>query len=175
MTVRHMHFFSNNSENRQRGCRANHLVTRSLRRRHRGFSLIESVVVVGIIALAATGVLGALRASQGRTQLAEGQASVLRAFELARSRAVTGLGSDDHGVHVAGDTLTIFEGETYTGGGQEIRLPAMVTTDQASTTIVYRRLSAGASSGATIEISHAGGATSSVVVTQEGAIIPSSL
>ena len=139
----------------------------------RGFSLIESMVVTSIIALTAMGVMGSLRGSHSHAQLNEGQASVIRAFELARSRAASGSGSEDHGVHIEDDTLTIFEGPGYVAGmGEVIMLPASVTTDQASTTIVFKRLSAQASGNADVEVSHTSGETSNVTVTEDGAIIP---
>ncbi|MDP3963060.1 MAG: type II secretion system protein [bacterium] len=138
----------------------------------RGFSLIESLVVTSIVAIAAVGVLGSMRSTQSHMRLEEGQASVIRAFELARSRAATGAGSDDHGVYVDGDTLTVFEGPTYTGDGEVIMLPASVTTDQVGTTIVFERLSAHASGSADIEVSDTSGEKAEVQVTADGAIIP---
>jgi len=141
----------------------------------KGFSLIESVVVTSIIAITAVGAFTAFFASRSRTALQEGQASMLHAFELARSRAATGYGTQDHGVHIAGDLVTLFEGDAYDGSGENTQLPFAVTTDQASATIVFKRLSAFTSASGTIVLSHTNGVTSSIAVTKEGAIIPSSL
>lgn len=138
----------------------------------RGFSLIESVVVTAIVAITAVGAFSVLYTSRSRAALQEGQASVLHAFELARSRAATGYGSADHGVHIASDSVTLFEGAAYNGSGEQTQLPFAITTNQASTTIIFKRLSALVSASGTILLSHTGGATSSIVVTKEGAIIP---
>ena len=131
-------------------------------------------MITALIAITATGAASVLLSSRSRAALSDGQASILHVFELARSRAATGYGLEDHGVHIESGSVTLFEGVSYNGSGEQLQLPLAVTTDQASTTIIFKRLSARASASATITLSHMNGATSSIAVTKEGAILPGS-
>ena len=138
----------------------------------KGFSLIETVMVVAVIGIVAYASLGSLRQARNRTLLGNAQATILHAFEGARSRAVTGVGTGDHGVHLEPDRIVAFEGSAYTGAGFETLLPLSIATDQVSSTIVFHRLSARSSASTTVVITSNAGSTSTVSVTYDGVIIP---
>lgn len=138
----------------------------------RGFTFIELMVIVSIMGLLALGALGAFRGARSRAVLADAQASIMHAFEVARNRAATGVGTAPHGVHVEPDRIVSFEGAAYAGEGKELRLPFSVSTDQASTTVVFARLSAQPNASTTITLLHNTGATSTVKITQYGVILP---
>jgi len=141
-------------------------------RKNNGFSLIETVIVVAILSIVAYASLGSLGSARDRSSLQDAQASILHAFEAARSRAVTGIGMGDHGVHLEANRIVAFEGSAYTGAGNETLLPLFTSTNQVSSTIIFRRLSAHASASTTVTITSPRGSTSTIAVTYDGAIIP---
>ncbi|MDO8558299.1 MAG: type II secretion system protein [bacterium] len=140
----------------------------------RGFSLIETLVVVGILSIIAVFALGSLRGVRSRAALSDGQILIVRALEEARNRAVTGAGTSDHGVHIEPGKIETFEGSVYIpGSGVESFLPPGVSTDQANAIVIFKRLVGQSSANPTIMLSNVSGATSTVAVTLDGAIIPS--
>jgi len=135
------------------------------------FSLIESLVVLSIFSIIAVMAVGTFRGERNGAEIQDATASVRNAFERARNEAATGKGNEKHGVHVEADRVVIFEGTSYVPGvGKEVLLPAAVSTDQASTTIVFNRISATPDASVTVIISHISGATSTVTVTNDGII-----
>ncbi|GAG31606.1 unnamed protein product, partial [marine sediment metagenome] len=71
-----------------------------------GFSLIEIIVVIGIFAVIATIASLNLSEKKKRTILEQAQATVVQAFEEARSKAATGFGEEKHGIHVEQTKIT---------------------------------------------------------------------
>lgn len=135
------------------------------------FSIIESLIVLGIFSSIALMALGTFRGERNDAEIKDATASVRNAFERARNEAATGKGYDNHGVHVEEQRVVLFEGSTYVPGvGKEILLPLSVSTDQASTTIVFDRIRATPSASTTITIHHISGATSTVTVSNDGTI-----
>lgn len=136
-----------------------------------GISLIESLVVLSIFSIVAVVSLGMFRGERNDAEIQDAAASMRNAFERARSGAATGRGSTDHGVHIREDKVVTFEGDVYVEGeGREMPFPASVSTDQASTTIIFDRISAASSASTTITLTHTSGATSTVTVTNDGII-----
>lgn len=137
-----------------------------------GVTLIETVVVMGILVLVAIASLGSMRNVRSKAALDDGQALLVRALEKARSRAATGFGTTNHGVYIEPDRIVEFEGSAYVpGSGTESLLPGAVSI-QTSTTVIFTRLTAEASVSATLTLANTSGATSTVIVTGDGAIQP---
>ncbi len=142
--------------------------------KQKGFSLVETLIVVGLLSIIAVSALGAVRGVRARAALNDGQTLIVRALEEARNRAVTGAGTSDHGVHIEPGKIETFEGSVYVpGSGVESYLPAGVVTDQASAIVIFKRLVGQSSANVTIMLSNISGATSTVAVTTDGAIVPS--
>ncbi len=75
----------------------------------KGFSLIEVLVVIAIISIIATVVILNFGQTRNQALLEDGQASIISALELARSRAASGVGEARHGVRIEADRIIIFE------------------------------------------------------------------
>lgn len=137
-----------------------------------GFSLIEMVTVIGIFGIVAVAGLGSFKVVKNRIVLDEAQANLLFALEEARNRAATGFGQSKHGIHIVGNRIVIFEGDEYVEGeGEETILPPTVSTNQASTTIIFNRISASTNASTTIIINHTSGNKKIITITQDGRII----
>lgn len=136
-----------------------------------GFTFIEFLLVISIMAITAAAALTMFRDTNKRALTQDAQASVLYALERARSRAVNGFGETDHGVYVKTNSVVAFEGDTYVPGeGREIPLPFPVSTDHSGTAIVFSRLSGQSTASTTITVSHPSGIEYPVNVTHEGTI-----
>ena len=139
-----------------------------------GFSLIEILVVISIFAIIATVASTNLNGKKQKIILEQAQASVVQAFEEARSKAATGFGEEKHGVHVEQTKVIVFEGDSYVPGtGNEIALPSSVLTDQTDMTIIFTRISAepDTDKDEPIIITHTNGETKTIILTEDGKII----
>ena len=137
-----------------------------------GFSLIEIMVVIGIFAVIATIASLNLSEKKKRTILEQAQATVVQAFEEARSKAATGFGEENHGIYVEQTKITVFEGDSYAAGiGNEMPLPSSVLTDQTNMTVIFERISAEPDTDGTIVITHTNGETKTIILTEDGKII----
>ena len=115
-------------------------------------------MVIAIIGIGLTVFL--LNFGQARNQalLEDGQASIINALEIARSRAASGVGDTKHGIRINPDSIITFEGDTYSGGGETIELPPNLSTDKNAFDIIFDRISAKPSNvPTTIEITHSSG------------------
>lgn len=137
-----------------------------------GFSLLESLIVMGIMGMIAVGAVGMLATSKGQGAVYESHAIVLHALERARSNAVAGIGTQNHGAFVQEESIVRFEGSAYAGTGEEISLIPATTTNHAGTEILFERLSGKTNGNFEIIITNKLGNSRSLHVTQEGAIIP---
>ncbi|MFC1595172.1 type II secretion system protein [Patescibacteria group bacterium] len=139
----------------------------------RGFSLLESIAVIGIIALIATIIMTTSRDSRNKAMLRDAHANAIQTIEKARSRAITGYGTDDHGVYIELNKITLFEGATFPGSGKETKIPPFIdmTTDSNPVTeIVFTRLVGTASDMTTITLTHSSGISSEIKITINGTI-----
>lgn len=132
-----------------------------------GVTLIELLVVIGIVGLLALPALAALRHMQAETALNDAQTTVVEALEKSREKAATGAGGD-FGVFLQANDLTLFEGSTFSGTGQEVSLPPSVSIAPASTEVVFKRLKGTASAGVTLILSHDSGRSEEITVTHDG-------
>ena len=142
--------------------------------RTKGFSLIETLAVVSITGFLALGVIFTIRQSQAASALTDAQTVIVRSLEKAQNRALTGIGTQSHGVYIEEKNVTIFEGSAYVAGtGETFLLPALTSTDQTGKTIIFKRLAGTADMGAVIIVSqNLSGSTKKIIVTTAGEITP---
>ncbi len=105
----------------------------------KGFTLTEVIIVLAIFSLMAGAAALSLNGARNRVILDEAQATLISAFEKARSRAVTGVGTSSHGVYLEEDRIVFFEGSQYSGQGEVI--PFSVFIDASNSTVIFNRLS----------------------------------
>jgi prepilin-type N-terminal cleavage/methylation domain-containing protein len=75
-------------------------------KKQNGFTLIESIIVLSIVGILAGASMIGFRSSHNSANLKEAQASILNALEIARNRAVTGVGNGNHIVDIEGNIIS---------------------------------------------------------------------
>jgi prepilin-type N-terminal cleavage/methylation domain-containing protein len=139
----------------------------------KGFTLTELLIAFTILSLLIASSFGLYKKLKTRSEMNEAKMAVTRLLEMARNKAVTGVGTGDHGVHITSNAIVAFEGPGYVeGDGDETSLPVSVLTDHSSTTIIFSRLTAQPSTSTDINLEHSTGATTSVSVSESGVIMP---
>lgn len=131
-------------------------------------------MVIAIIALMASAFLGSYGSGRKRAELRDGHLVVIRTLESARSRALSGFGTGNHGVHIYTDRVApVEEIAGVPTEGIAYHLPPNVTTD-TDATIMFLRISGKPNPEATttIQISHSTGLTATATVSANGAILP---
>ncbi len=136
---------------------------------NKGFSLIEIIVVIGVVAVViGFGVVTDLSAFRRDTFQTE-EAKIVSILQKARSRAMSNIYDTNHGVCYIAPNYVIFKGNTCTTGDS---IPA--NTDISSNggtlfpAIVFNRLS-GTTTGATIHITD-GIKSDDIMINNEGTI-----
>ena len=79
----------------------------------RGFTFIELLVVIGMIAVLASGALIAYRAASGGIELKTNAFKIVDVLNLARQRTIASLGSSEYGVHFEASQFVLFKGADY--------------------------------------------------------------
>lgn len=92
----------------------------------RGFTIIEVVVVVGIMGLLVGLGLWSLLPLRGRSDVKTTTSQVIVVMQLARNRAISSLDDQSYGVHFESDRFVLFTGTTYDSGAgsNEVHLMA---------------------------------------------------
>lgn len=133
--------------------------------------MLEILVVMGIVSMLFAGSLATFHAMKSRGALTDARSTVVRMLEEARTRAMTGFGTGNHGVYVKESSIIIFEGSGYLeGAGTEISFSGGITTDQTGAEIVFSRLTGFPSAVMTVILSSTEGEQKSVTVTDDGAV-----
>lgn len=83
---------------------------------NRGMTLIEVVVVLGIISVLAAVVLSGLLALRTESNVSSTTDQVISALQLARSRALASVNEESYGVHLEADRYVLFTGTAYDSG-----------------------------------------------------------
>lgn len=136
-----------------------HKVT-TLSRFKKGFTLLEIVIVVAIMGILALISVTGLQSFAYRSGHISASRTVLGALEEAQARTLASQDDTVFGVHFETDSVTIFQGSTYTAGNihNEIRiLPARtsistVTLFGGGSNVLFNRLNGTTSHTGTIQV-----------------------
>src|SRR3989344_3437250 len=79
----------------------------------RGFTFIELLVVIGMIAVLASGALIAYRAASGGIEPKTNAFKIVDVLNLARQRTIASLGASNYGVHFETNQFVLFKGTVY--------------------------------------------------------------
>jgi len=81
----------------------------------KGFTLMEVVIVIGIIGIFSTVALVSFNASRNVRDLTTSSQNTLSILRLAQSRTLAGENDSAWGVRLASNQITLFEGDTFAG------------------------------------------------------------
>ncbi len=79
----------------------------------KGFTIIELLIVIGIIIIAAAAALPIYSNLQVSSQLNETNAQIAQTIKNAREKSVAGLNNSRHGVKFNPSSYTLFQGDSY--------------------------------------------------------------
>jgi prepilin-type N-terminal cleavage/methylation domain-containing protein len=79
----------------------------------KGFTLIELVIVVGILGILLVSAFAVIQLFTGQVNLDTTSQQVLSSLQLARNRTLSSTGEMQHGVHFETSKYVLFEGDTY--------------------------------------------------------------
>ncbi|PJE74492.1 MAG: hypothetical protein COV01_00440 [Candidatus Taylorbacteria bacterium CG10_big_fil_rev_8_21_14_0_10_41_48] len=126
-----------------------------LRRRTFGFTLVETLVVVGIISIISAISLTSL-ASLSRNEALSANASALAArLRDARARTLASVGGMQYGVYIATTSITFFTGSSYdpsTSTNDVFALSRYVNASSSIQSVVFERVTGNSSASGTIEM-----------------------
>ena len=138
----------------------------------RGFTLIEALIVIGILAILGSIGLGALTRFRGGSQMDSAVRSVLGTLRLAQSKTLASEGDAAYGVHFESDRMVLYQGPTYAAGAgtNEITLIqapvqiSVISLTGGATEALFGRLTGASSVSGTVTLS---GGTRSRTITLE--------
>ena len=137
-----------------------------------GFSIVEFIIVISIGAFIFLSSVTGWRTTKQKIEFKDAQANLINSLEIAKNRAATGFGTGDHGIYLETNKIISFEGSSYSGSGDEITLPNSMSLEPESTAIIFSRLNAETGADTTITLSNMSGDSFSVIITEEGFIMP---
>ncbi len=147
---------------------------------NKGFSLIEFVIVLGILAALGSFTLVISMESYRNDTFSNQQLLLIIALQKARSESLNGMcmgtsctGGLPHGVHITGEALTIFQGTTYNASddtNEVISLLNHAVQFGGLQDVTFAELSANTLTG-TITMSDISGNSASITIGAEGQII----
>jgi prepilin-type N-terminal cleavage/methylation domain-containing protein len=82
----------------------------------KGFTLMEILVVLGILAILTTIGMTSFRNSSVRVNLEQQSAIALSLVEEARNNSLASLNNSEYGIRFSSTTVTLFQGKTYSSG-----------------------------------------------------------
>ena len=137
----------------------------------KGFTIFETLLVIAIVGIIVAVSIGIVPQLRDRASLKSGEQMVVQTLEDARNRSVTGAGEEMHGVHFETDAISIFDGNSYIPAASTRRILSVpVTTNHASTTIIFSRITGLSNTSATITLSIPSGKTSKIFIGYDGTI-----
>ncbi len=81
--------------------------------KNKGFTLIEILIVIGLLVLLAAAALPVYGNFQVSAQLNENSSQIVQALRMAREKSMAGFNNSRHGVKFASDRYIIYQGESY--------------------------------------------------------------
>lgn len=151
--------------------------SRCYRSRDSGFTLLEILIVVAILAILVTVGTGVYRSLARRVEFDEARSIFVADLKQARAASMSGESGLTWGIHVQNstdDTYALFSGATYASGtiSATTTLPTAVAwtspVEGTSTDIIFSRIT-GTTTGATIDMTSEG-VTQTITVTALGHI-----
>jgi len=143
----------------------------------RAFSLIEVLIVIGILAILSTGVFVAMSNLKEGRQLSSATDGVVFTLEQAKADALSGKSGVAHGVHFESNSYVRFWGSTYNASSpdnvtydlpEDVTLQSVISGGGAD--IVFARLDARVSTPGTITLTDSTGGLRSISVAASGSI-----
>lgn len=145
-----------------------------------GFTLVELLVALFVIALVASILWGGLSGYRNNQALSTGVETVLAALAEARTKTVSSEGDRQYGVYFDAGRAVIFPGPTYAEGGvlnREFRLENAISISTTSllvstSTIMFAKITGGAANYGTITIALKSDSTKTkiIAVSQTGEV-----
>jgi prepilin-type N-terminal cleavage/methylation domain-containing protein len=136
----------------------------------KGFSLIESLIVISIIAIVVGIFVFINNTAKSQAVLDKAQTSLVAALQEARNKSAAGFGSSEYGVHIEENKIVIFkQGEE--SQGIQTSFPSGVSADQ-DLTVLFERLNAlpDIAGDTSIILKHSSGLERTITITKDGSI-----
>ncbi len=126
----------------------------------RGFSLLEALLIAGIIGVLAAAIAPFTFPSSARDELAASAESLVAALRQAQLSSLAVTHASTHGVHLEAGRFVLFEGANYASRNPAFdlitTLPPGVTLTSALTDIVFDKFTGKTNAAGTITLSTAG-------------------
>jgi prepilin-type N-terminal cleavage/methylation domain-containing protein len=108
----------------------------------RGFSLIEMLVVLGLVALVAGASVSIAFNSVGRSSVLQERDYLVSLLHAQRGAALSNIDESPHGLHIASSTYVLFKGSSYNASDPANRSVSHGTLAFTGTTdIIFAQLS----------------------------------
>jgi prepilin-type N-terminal cleavage/methylation domain-containing protein len=139
----------------------------------KGFSLIETLVVLSVFGLLVGFVLTTINGSRNEISLKDAQTALIFSLEQARNRAAAGVGNGAHGIYINNDDQKVFafQGDSYQNkiSEEEIYFPFFSFLDE-NAEIIFGRLTGNATGTKEIEFNY-NGTKKTIFIEETGRII----
>ena len=138
-----------------------------------GFTLIELIIVLGIITMLSVGLLVGLQTFRHINDLDRAAAGTMELLRTARQRTVVGDQNDRWGVHVTSSQSELFQGSAYIGSNADkydypIRVTASWALMGGGNDIVFDRIDGTTGMNGTITLTGVGGETRVMTILSSG-------
>lgn len=146
-------------------------------KKNKGFTLIEILIVVGILAVLIAVVSPAFSTMRNNEVLKSTTADIVSAIDKARSQTLASVNSLEYGVHFESSKIVIFQGTTYSSGDANnedifISSPASISNINltgGAVDVYFDRLSGAPSKTGTITVS-VSSSTKTITISTTGAV-----
>lgn len=123
----------------------------------RGFTLIEALLVIGLLSLIAVLGIPFYQSFQTQSQLDSASLTILQALHTARIESLSGKNNTDHGVHIETHRIVSFIGSAYVPNDPQnfvVDLPNAITLSSAfGPDVIFARRTGEAQQTGTVSLS----------------------
>lgn len=142
-------------------------------KKNRGFTLLETFIIVTITLILVVIVLLPFRQFDQNQALSKETSNLVGIINQVRSETLSSLNSEEHGIHLASTTVTMFGGTTYSASDpNNISIPlnskviiSATSLSGGKTDIYFNRLIGTASATGTITLSLVASSTQTKTIT----------
>jgi len=129
-------------------------------KKNTGFTLVEVLVVIGVISILLSMSIAGFRLFEGKTELKSHAQNILTILELARTKTLASEDASQFGVRFEQNRYTLFKGDTYQEEGEDnkvyqlpgrLKINGINLTDEDDS-VVFQRISGRVVSNGTIEL-----------------------